>query len=107
MQPPTGAGLYHGSMSREEGLARVAALAGRMGISPGAIRIRPTHDGRHGVRLEFEHHGIALARCCSSQGSEHRNFMCLVLWLADLVRNVERRIETFEEAFHSAGVCLI
>ena len=40
---------------------------------------------------------------CTSQHSKDKNFICLVLWLGDLVRNVERGIETFTEAFYNEG----
>lgn len=99
------AGKYRGEMSREEGLERLKSLAGRMGIAPGDIKVRPT--GGSGMKLGFTYKGVEIARECDSQGDKAKNFICLVLWLGDLVRNLERRIETLEEAFYSDGARLL
>jgi hypothetical protein len=44
-----------------------------------------------------------LYKSCDSQKSRDKNLACLVLWLGDLVRNLERGIETFTEAFFNEG----
>ena len=47
--------------------------------------------------------GGTLTKTCASQSSKGKNFLCLVFWLGDLVRNMERGIETFREAFYNEG----
>jgi hypothetical protein len=47
--------------------------------------------------------GGTVAKTCTSQPTEAKNFACLVFWLCDLVRNMERGIETFREAFFNDG----
>lgn len=89
-------------MSREEGLLRLARLAERLHISPGAIRVRPC-SGAVGMTISLAIAGGTLTKTCTSQHSKDKNFVCLVLWLGDLVRNVERGIETFAEAFYNEG----
>lgn len=91
---------YRGEMGREEALERLKKLARRLGLEPGDIKVRPSGEG---MRLSFSYKGVELVRECSSQGDRERDFVCLVLWLSDLVRNVERRIETVAEAFYSEG----
>lgn len=99
------AGKYRGEMSKEEGLERLKGLAARLGMAPGEIRVRPVKGG--GMRLSFSYRGVEIARECGSQEDREKDFVCLVLWLGDLVRNLERRIETLEEAFYSDGARLL
>jgi hypothetical protein len=56
-----------------------------------------------GMTLGFTYGGVWIQRGCESQSSRDRNFACLVYWFEDLVRNIERRIETVREAFHAEG----
>lgn len=101
------AGKYRGEMSREEGMERLKSLAGRLNIPPGDLRVRPVKGTEGGMALSFTFQGVEIRRECTSQGDRDRNFVCLVLWLGDLVRNVERRIETLHEAFYSEGARLL
>jgi hypothetical protein len=101
------AGKYRGEMSREEGLERLKSLASRLGVEPGALRVRPVKGTGGGMSLAFSFQGVELFRECSSQDDRDKNFVCLVLWLGDLVRNIERRIETLEEAFFTEGARLL
>lgn len=95
--------FYTGDMSREQGLGRLANLAARLGIPAAALRVRPQPHSRHGMTLSFAYDGAVISRSCNSQLSRDRNFVCLVLWLADLVRNIERGIESPAEAFYAEG----
>lgn len=95
--------FYTGDMSREQGLGRLANLARRLGIPAAVLEVRPQPHSRHGMTLSFAYYGAAISRSCDSQTSRDRNFVCLVLWLADLVRNIERGIESPAEAFYAEG----
>jgi hypothetical protein len=94
---------YKGEMSREEGLKRIAKLTKRLGISPESVSVKNTRGTTQGVTLAFEVQGVSIQRTCESQASRDANFACLVLWLTDLVRNVERRIETLADALYWEG----
>jgi hypothetical protein len=95
--------VYQGEMTRQEGLEQLMRLAERLGIAAGDIKIRPLDGSRAGMTLSFLYRGVTIVRSCSSQENKEKNFVCLVLWLGDLVRNIERRIETIEEAFYAEG----
>lgn len=97
--------LYKGQMTREDAEERLAGLAGRMGIKPTAIKVRRAKG--QGMRLGFVVQGVVVERSCTSQPTIDGNLACLVLWLNDLVINVERGIETFSEAFYNEGARLI
>jgi hypothetical protein len=88
-------------MTREDGLKKLQRLAERLGIPARDIKVRPAERG--GMSLAFRYRGVEVSRECASQEGRDRNFACLVLWMEDLVRNVERRIETVAEAFHAEG----
>ena len=97
--------LYKGQMTREDAEERLAGLAGRIGIKPAAIKARRAKG--QGMRLGFVIGGVVVERVCTSQPTIDGNLACLVLWLNDLVINVERGIETFSEAFYNEGARLI
>lgn len=90
-------------MSQKEGLERLKALAERLHIDPSAIKVRPAPGTRTGISLVVAIAGGSIAKVCDSQTTKTKNFVCLVLWLGDLVRNIERGIETFREAFYNEG----
>jgi hypothetical protein len=91
-------------MTREDGLEKLKRLASRLGIRASDIRVRSlAPDSPEGIRLSIRYGTAELVRSCDTQISKDRNFACLVLWLSDLVRNLERRIETFQEAFQLDG----
>lgn len=94
-------------MDRDEALDRLKGLAQRLHIAPGDIKVRPVAGSQVAMRLAFRYQGVEIARECSSQPDKEKNFICLVLWLGDLVRNLERRLETLEEAFYSEGARLL
>ncbi len=100
-------GTYRGEMSRTDGLDRLKALAERLGIEPGDVRVRPVPGVPHAMSLHFVYEGVTFTRESRAQGSRDKNFACLVLWLGDLVRNLERRIETIHEAFFTEGAKLL
>lgn len=93
--------LYQGNMSRTEGLGRLERIVDRLGVRRAAVRVRPT--GHAGMAISFPFGPATIFRQCDSQGSRDRNFICLVLWLGDLVRNVERGIESMAEATWNEG----
>ncbi|TNE52329.1 MAG: hypothetical protein EP343_00780 [Deltaproteobacteria bacterium] len=95
--------LYRGQMSKEEGKQKLQHLAARLGLSQNAIRIRRMPGSRLGKMLSFTFQDIPISRGCDSQPTAEGNEACLIIWLGDLVRNIERRIETFEEAFYAEG----
>ncbi len=88
---------------RADGVARLGRLADRMVVPRNAIHVRPIGGGSPGMSIEIDVAGGTLRKTCSSQAIPEENFMFLVLWLNDLVRNVERGIETFLEAFYNEG----
>jgi hypothetical protein len=71
-------------------------LSGR-GPSPACAGVVVRHD------LTIQIAGGELSKSCTSQATKDANFICLVLWVQDLVRNIERGIETFTEAFYNEG----
>ncbi len=84
-------------------MERLKSLATRLGIDPSAISVRPVSGSRHGMTLTLRVTGGTVTKSCETQPTKDKNFICLVLWLGDLVRNVERGIETFTEAFYNEG----
>ncbi|RYE90013.1 MAG: hypothetical protein EOO75_10835 [Myxococcales bacterium] len=100
-------GTYRGDMSRADALEKLKGLAGRLGVEPGAVRVRPVAGSDHGMSLQFVYRDVTITRESVGQASRDKNFACLVLWLGDLVRNIERRIETLEEAFYTDGARLL
>lgn len=90
-------------LTREDALARLGSLAGRLHIDPSAIRVRPVQGSRTAMQIDIRIAGGTLTKRCNSQPTKDKNFVCLVLWLGDLVRNIERGIETFGEAFYNEG----
>ena len=90
-------------LSRQDGQERLIALAHRLQLKPGAVVVRPMPGSRAGMSLTLDLVGGRLTKACDSQPTKDKNFICLVLWLGDLVRNIERGIETFEEAFYNEG----
>ncbi len=99
--------LYRGEMTRAEGKAKLRRLEKRLGLDAGAVTIGRVGDSRHGIALSFTFQDIPISRSCDSQPTQAKNLACLVIWLSDLVRNIERRIETFGEAFYSEGAKLL
>ena len=91
-------------MDRAEGIKKLTRLAERLGVKPGALKVRPMVGSKAGMTLTLEFHGHTITRSCDSQGAAEENFGYLVLWLGDLVKNIERRIETVEEAFYNDGL---
>ncbi len=91
-------------MDRAEGIKKLSRLAERLGVKPGAIKVRPMTGSKGGMTLTLEFHGNTISRSCDIEGSAEENFGYLVLWLGDLVKNIERRIETVEEAFFNDGL---
>ena len=98
-------GQFKGEMTREAAEERLTRLAGRIGIKPSAIKVRRAPG--QGMRLTFDVKGNPVHRQCTSQGTIEGNLACLVLWLNDLVVNVERSIDTFSDAFYSDGLKMI
>ena len=96
---------YKGDMSREEALEKLAGLARRSGIKPSDIKLRRGTGNE--MRLAFGFATASIDRTCDSQESLEGNLACLVLWLNDLVIQVERGIETFNEAFYNEGAKLL
>lgn len=107
---------YRGEMTRREAQAELTRLAGRLHIEQRDVRVSEVGagagahagadagaDAGGAMRLAIVYRGVELSRTCSSQRDRDTNLVCLVLWLRDLVRNVERRIETLEEAFYAEG----
>jgi hypothetical protein len=94
---------YTGDMTRAEAKAKLARLAERMGVRKTDIQVRSLSDDKNGMEIVVQVGGVRLARVCDSQESGTANMVCLVLWLEDLVRNIERRIETVREAFYADG----
>jgi len=91
-------------MDRTEGINRLTRLAERLGVKPNAVKVRPLAGSKGGMTLSLVFHGHTITRSCDSQDSAEENYGFLVLWLGDLVKNIERRIETVEEAFYNEGV---
>lgn len=91
-------------MDRAEGIKKLSRLAERLRVKPGAIKVRPMTGSKGGMTLTLEFHGNTITRSCNIEDSAEDNFGYLVLWLGDLVKNIERRIETVEEAFFNDGL---
>lgn len=98
---------YRGEMPRAEARERLKRLEARLGLAPKSVKIGRISDSKHGVVVSFTFQNIHISRSCDSQATQSKNLACLVIWLSDLVRNIERRIETFEEAFYTEGARLL
>lgn len=90
--------------TREANIEALKQAAKRLRIKPGDVKVRPSEGDGAGMRLTFNFRGAVVTRDCASGATRDENFNHLVSWLGDLVRNMERRIETMEEAFHADGV---
>ncbi len=64
------------SLSRQDALERLEKLAGRLGIQPGAIRVRPAAGSRAGMSIAIDIAGGTLRKSCDSQSSRDKNFVC-------------------------------
>lgn len=88
--------LYRGSMSREQAHDKLTRIARRLGLTG----LKVTAGGAKGsARIGFTLQSARVERTCATQLSFEANLACLVLWLEDRARNMERGIETFAEAF--------
>lgn len=90
--------------TRDQNIAKLKKLSSRLGIRPADVKVRPKEGSSAGVSLTLEYRGATIVRHCACEATRDHNFTHVVNWLGDLVRNLERRIETLEEAFHGDGV---
>lgn len=89
---------------REDYVEALKRLANRLGIPPSTVKVRPLEGSPTGMTLSFIYQDVRVSRSCDCGASRDENFGHLVNWMADLVKNIERRIETLEEALHADGV---
>lgn len=90
---------------RAEG--RLARAARRLGIAPRSVKVRAADGSGSGVTLDLPVLGVAVRRTCDVAEDRTGNVEALAGWLVDLVRNLERRIETLDEAFFADGLELL
>lgn len=88
--------LYRGTMTREQAEKKLERLAKRLALSNVKLSVG-TPKGS--ARIGFTYGNARVERTCATQSSPDANLVCLVLWLEDRARNMERGIETFAEAF--------
>lgn len=89
---------YRGQMSPEDIEAKVARLRERLGLEDVTFTEGVGLDAGS-VSLRFQVLGRRVERTCATQPTPAANSACLALWLEDRARNLERGIESFEEAF--------
>ncbi len=94
---------YLGEMTRDEAVAKLGRLATRMGLKRSALKVRRAVESAEGVTVAFVIDDVEIVRTCSSQTSADANLACLAIWLEDLLRNVDRGIETFRDAVYAEG----
>ena len=89
---------YRGQMSADDIEAKIARLRERLGLEEVTFTEGTGLDAGS-VSLRFMVLGRRVERTCATQPTPAANSACLALWLEDRARNLERGIETFEEAF--------
>jgi hypothetical protein len=83
-------------MTRAQADQKLERLAARLELS--RVKVT-TGEPAHSARLGFSFGTARVERTCDTQPTHDANLVCLVLWLEDRARNMERGIETFVEAF--------
>ena len=89
---------YRGQMSTEDIEGKVTRLRERLGLEDVSFTEGSGLDAGS-VSLRFVVLGRRVERTCATQPTPAANSACLALWLEDRARNLERGIESFEEAF--------
>lgn len=90
---------------RRKAEQRLARCAKRLGIARRDVRIRVLDDtGGRGVVVTLKVHGVEVVRSSRQGDSLEDNLELLAGHLTDLVRNVEREIETLQQVFHGDGL---
>ena len=90
--------------TKAQNIERLKSLSKRLGIRPADVKVRAKDGSARGITLSFGYRDATITRHCEVEPTRDANFNHLVNWMADLVRNLERRIETLEEAFYADGV---
>jgi hypothetical protein len=83
-------------MTAEQSHRKLTSLAKRLGVA--GVKLGEG-DRENSARLGFTLGNARIERVCDTQPSREANLACLLLWLEDRARNMERGIETFTEAF--------
>ncbi|MBM4281348.1 MAG: hypothetical protein FJ137_11525 [Deltaproteobacteria bacterium] len=94
---------YTGDMTRKEAVAKLGRPATRMGLKRSALKVRRAAESAEGVTLAFAVDDVEFVRTCSSQASADADLACLASWLEDHLRNGDRGIESFHDAFFAEG----
>ncbi len=90
---------------RQAAEERLAGCARRLGIAARDVRVRVVDDpGGRSVVVSLRVHGVEIVRSSRKGASLEENLEVLAGHLTDLVRNLERRIETLEQALHGDGL---
>jgi len=98
MSRSTARSQYRGQMSADDIEAKVTRLRERLGLEDVTFTEGTGLDAGS-VSLRFVVLGRRVERTCATQPTASANSACLALWLEDRARNLERGIESFEEAF--------
>jgi hypothetical protein len=88
--------LYRGSMTSTDAEQKLTRIAQRLGLT--GVKVS-TGGAKSAARVGFTFGTTRVERTCATQPTYGANLVCLVLWLEDRARNMERGIETFVEAF--------
>lgn len=88
--------LYRGTMTAEQAEQKLVRIAKRLGLT--GVKVGGG-GAKTAARVGFTFGSARVERTCDTQPTHEANLVCLVLWLEDRARNMERGIETFAEAF--------
>lgn len=92
--------VYRGTMSVEQAQEKLKRLVTKLDLSK--VKLSSTTSKASsvvGAQITFTFGNAAVERVCETQTTYEANVACLILWLEDRARNMERGIETFQEAF--------